>query len=85
MKWSSDGRFVYASTIAKGIGNAEHSIFKVAADGSSSTLIASIPNTDGQEWSNLDITSDGRYVVAAVVERQSDIYLLEDFDPDVAP
>lgn len=81
LQWSADGRWLYGYFIP----GQPRQISRISVDDGTVqpewTLPAEFKNIfNGQEW----LSTDGRRLVTAVVEeKSSDIWLVEDFDPDV--
>lgn len=76
LRWSPDGEYFYAYFLLQ----SPKKILKISADGSELLEIGSIPYS---QPSTLDISPDGKYVIVPLPELQSDIWILENFDPDV--
>ena len=73
--WSPDGNWIYSH--ASFGGNTVHA---VAVDGGQSRTLFTMPGT----ILGGTITPDGRKIVCSVLESKSDVWLAENFDPDVA-
>ena len=75
--WSSDGKWIYWISL----GNPTD-LLAIDAETQEQKLVANIPF----EWSlsiPSDISSDGKYLVVPRFEFQSDIWMIENFDPEV--
>ena len=81
LRWSLDGKWIYASTDPSSTGTQSVSVVKISATEGKVVPIASIPGT---ACTDVDISSDGTYIVASeFCSDRSDIYMLEGLDPDV--
>jgi TolB protein len=77
--WSPDGSGIYAR------GETEEgypAIFRIPAEGGEATLVARLPFTR-EELGWAAVTPDGRGIVCEVAREQSDIWLMENFDPEI--
>ena len=72
LKWSTDGAWIYATHSLR----SPQELVKVSVDGSVVQAIGTIP---GENIRSLDITSDGKYVIVALPEAVSDVWLVENF------
>ena len=75
IKWSSDGAWIYASTSREKTAK----IVRVAVDGSVIEDVATVP---GMEWWNVDISPDDSMFVVALPEQKSNIWMVQNFDPN---
>jgi serine/threonine protein kinase/WD40 repeat protein len=74
--WSSDGKWVY---FVQSGSRDELQLQKVAVEGGPPERVMTLP-FDKPVW-DVRMTPDAKQVVCSVVERQSDIWLVENFDP----
>ena len=70
IRWSEDGRWIYATYI----NYTPQEIVRVSLDGIEQHVIATIP---GSENANVDISSNGKHIVASLPEEFSDIWVME--------
>ena len=75
IKWSNDGNWIYAYYYLT------DKLLLFSADGGSSKTHFELPFENATYGG--DITPNGSYGVAAVEESTSDIWLMENFDPEV--
>jgi serine/threonine protein kinase len=78
LNWSKDSKWIYASNIDK----TPPEILMVSANSGLTKVIyilpyGKIPNE------HIDITPDGKTIVSAIKESNSDIWMIENFDPDL--
>ena len=76
IEWSADGKWIYAyNPVQKPI-----KILKIPASDGDPKALVTLPfdNVNG-----ISMTPDGRGIVCAVIETQSDVWLMENFDPEV--
>ena len=81
IEWSADGKWIYGwNPIEKPI-----KLVRVPATGGSATTLVTLPFEEVKfiESIGISMTPDGRSIVCAVAETQSDVWLMENFDPDV--
>jgi serine/threonine protein kinase len=75
--WSPDGQWIYYYDIPRPIG-------RVKADGSGEEIVFSLPFEKVGTHPVLSMSPDGKYVVGGFeVKTPSDIWLVENFDPDI--
>jgi len=72
--WSADGAWVYALAPSK------LELLRIPSRGGAAETHVEIPF---ERVSDIDVTPDGNRVAVAVPETQADIWLIENFDPDV--
>ncbi|MBI4363918.1 MAG: PD40 domain-containing protein [Candidatus Latescibacteria bacterium] len=72
--WSSDARWIYAWDH----GDREDRIVQIASDGSGQRVVMELPRKGN--LLNPVITPDGSRVVASIITRQTDVWLVESFD-----
>jgi Tol biopolymer transport system component len=72
--WSADGAWVYA------LKPATKSLMRIPTRGGTAETLLDIPF---ERVGDIDITPDGTRIVAAVPVTQADIWLIENFDPDL--
>jgi TolB protein len=76
--WSGDGNGIYALREIEGYA----AIIRIPAEGGEATLVARLPfRWEELKWAT--VTSDGRGIVCEVAREQSDIWLMENFDPEI--
>ena len=78
LKWSKDGEWIYASHSRK----TPADILMINARTGSTKIIFTLPPSE-VNYSNTDITPNGKVIVCAVEEANSDVWMIENFDPDV--
>ena len=81
MRWSADGKYVFVVSIGFFRGTNTSRMLAVSVEDGSYEEIASIPETGS--IMRADIAPDGKYVVFVDAESSTDIWLLENFDPEV--
>jgi Tol biopolymer transport system component len=72
--WSGDSAWVYA------VKPSTKSLMRVPAGGGKAETLLQIPF---DRVGDIDVTADGNQIVAAVPVTQADIWLIENFDPDL--
>lgn len=73
LRWSEDGNWVYAR-------DEENHLVRIPASGGDPEILLTIPLEDARIE---DITPDGSRMVVTVWESFSDLWLVDNFDPDV--
>ncbi|MFQ5641558.1 MAG: protein kinase [bacterium] len=77
IQWSADGNNIYTLDLSKN----PNEILVVPSNGRNSKTLVTMPlKNDGDDMS---MTSDGKRIVCPVNELLSDIWLMENFDPEV--
>jgi Tol biopolymer transport system component len=76
INWSSDGKQIYAVEYAKG------TIVAIPAEKGDPRTIVTLPLPAGRTLTDAAITSDGRRIAYVVMESQSDVWMIENFDPE---
>ena len=79
IEWSEDGQWIYAWEK----GQKAHKIIMVYLKSGASKPLVTLPFDRLDSWSMPTMTPDGKHIVCAVTETQSDIWLMENFDPEV--
>ena len=79
IKWSKDGKWIYAINRDK----SPHEVIMISPTTGISKLILKIPSDKIGPYMYIDISSDGKIIVAAIPETNSDVWMIENFDPDV--
>ncbi|MFQ5639154.1 MAG: protein kinase [bacterium] len=79
IEWSEDGQWIYAWDR----GQKPHKIIMVSVKSGESKTLVTLPFDRLDSWSMPTMTPDGKHIVCAVTEAQSDIWLMENFDPEV--
>ena len=75
--WSQDGEWIYYYDTPPPVN-------RVRADGSADEIVLSLPSAGVPPHPYLTMSPDARHFVTALkVETPSDIWLVENFDPDV--
>ncbi|MBK7377955.1 MAG: protein kinase [Ignavibacteriales bacterium] len=77
LEWSEDGSWIYAINSEK----TPAEILTVNAKTGLTKVIYSIPPS--RILGDVDITSDGKTIIYAIQETNSDVWMIENFDPDV--
>ncbi len=80
--WSSDGKWIYVSEPAE----AEIKILMISVENSFVKILLSLPISPGIgefQHDRFSMTPDGKYLFFEVEKRLSDVWLVENFDPDV--
>jgi eukaryotic-like serine/threonine-protein kinase len=73
--WSADGQWIYAHKHGDGV------MLRVSPLTGKAERVGAFPGTTQE--GGCDLTADRRSMVCALLERQSDAWLVEQFDPDV--
>jgi hypothetical protein len=76
INWSSDGKQIYAVELAKG------TIVAIPAEEGDPRAIVTLPLPAGRTLDYAAITSDGGRIAYVVTESQSDVWMIENFDPE---
>jgi Tol biopolymer transport system component/predicted Ser/Thr protein kinase len=71
--WSSDGKYIYAI-------DESWNIVAIQPGGGDARTIMTLPVRENQAIAGTSITPDGRRVVFAVLERRSDVWIIDNFD-----
>jgi Tol biopolymer transport system component len=75
--WSSDGKQIYAVEYEKG------TIFAIPAEKGDPRTIVTLPLLANRSLGyGARISSDGRRIAYVVTESQSDVWMIENFDPE---
>jgi Tol biopolymer transport system component len=78
LEWSTDGKWIYAwNTDVRPL-----AILKVAVDGSQAQTVVTLPFENIDSLGGISITPDGKRIVCASLEVQSEVWLMENFDPE---
>jgi len=80
--WSADGRWIYAAEEIPGT----LKIFKISIKGNQTKIILTIPFTLEQGWPKYEYVSmipDGKKFVFQVYKYHSDVWMVENFDPEM--
>ena len=78
IEWSADGKWIYYWNPGK----KPVEIMMIPAHGGKPKTYSILPFENVWEG-NISITPDGKAIVCAVIENQSDVWLMESFDPEV--
>jgi hypothetical protein len=73
--WSSDGKYVYAI-----LGTRPREVVMIRADGAENTPLIDLPLPEGFSIQGVAITPDGHRVVYTAYQRQSDVWIVQNFD-----
>ncbi len=74
--WSSDGRFVYL--IEEG---GPSIVYRIPAEGGAVEPLIDLELGEKLQWASF--AAEGRRLVAATLKTQSDVWIAQDFDPEV--
>lgn len=80
--WSVDGKWIYAAERIEGT----LKIFKISIEGNQTEIILNIPFTLEQgspKYKYVSMTPDGRQFVFPVYKYHSDVWMVENFDPEM--
>ena len=75
IEWSADGKWIYAWNREKPL-----EILKIPASGGRPETLVTLPFE--HIYPGIGMTPDGKRIVCAVVETQSDVWVMENFDPE---
>lgn len=78
IEWSADGKWICVWNPVD-----SEKIFKIPASGGEPKMVVTLPFKGKIDFYELAMTLDGRSVVCAVRESVSDVWLMENFDPEV--
>ncbi len=78
LKWSKDGKWIYAINCDK----TPADIFRLSVTTGINNVMYTLP-FDNSDPDGIDITSNGKLIVCALREINSDVWMIENFDPDV--
>ena len=76
ISWSSDGKEIYAAEVEKG------TIIAIPSEKGNPRTIVTLPLPAERTIDYAAITSDGGRVAYVVLESQSDVWIIENFDPE---
>ena len=79
LKWSKDSNWIYSINISK----TPPEILMVNANTGLTKFISTLPSNKVELNNEVDITPDGKTIVCAIEETNSDVWMIENFDPDV--
>ncbi len=83
IEWSTDGKWIYAWNILK----KPVEILMVPVNGGKPKTLVTLPfdHIESQigNGNGISMTPDGKRIVCVVVETQSDVWMMENFDPEV--
>jgi Tol biopolymer transport system component len=74
--WSSDGKYIYA------VEQGKDAIFAIPAEKGDPRTIVTLPLPAGRTLAYAAITSDGGRIAYVASESQSDVWMIENFDPE---
>ena len=77
--WSEDSKWIYAISSEKALPE----LLMINANTGNAKIIYTFPSDKIDSYSGVDISSDGKTIVCAIEERNSDVWMIENFDPDV--
>ena len=79
LKWSQDNRWIYAINSEK----LPMDILMISSSNGLTKIVYTLPSNQINRNSSVDISPDGKTIVAAIQETNSDVWMIENFDPDV--
>jgi Tol biopolymer transport system component len=79
LKWSTNGESIYAISTEKD----PYDILKISKKTGKGEIIHTLPPGKLEPPFDADITADGKIIVCALREINSDVWMIENFDPDV--
>ena len=77
--WSKDSKWIYAINSEK----TPPELLMINVNTGKAKIIFTFPSDRIDPSSGVDISSDGKTIVCAIEERNSDVWMIENFDPDV--
>jgi serine/threonine protein kinase len=77
--WSKNSKWIYAINSGK----TPREVLMVNANTMETKLVCTLPSDKIRATKNIDITPDGKTIVCAIEETISDVWMIENFDPDV--
>ena len=80
IQWSINGKWIYAW---KQGGGSPISIWMIPVDGGEPEELVTLPFEKIPPYSGISMTQDGKRIVCSVDQKISDVWLIENFDPDV--
>ncbi len=78
IEWSADGKWIYAWHLLK----KQKEILMIPVSGGESKTLVTLPFENIFE-DDISITPDGKHIICNVTESLSDVWLMENFDPEV--
>ena len=78
LKWSEDNKWIYAI-----FDKSPPEIIKISLNKELVKVIYTLPFDKIDPYADIDITSDGKTIVCAIQETNSDVWMIENFDSDV--
>ena len=81
MRWSAGGKYIFALSFGFLRGTYTSRILAISVEDGTYQEIASIP--ENSHIMGADISPDGKYVVTADTKSPTDIWMIENFDPEV--
>jgi len=79
LKWSEDGNSIYVMDFGK----TPQEILKFNINSRLTKFIYNLPPGKKATDFDIDITPDGKTIVSTIPETNSDVWMIENFDPDV--
>lgn len=79
LKWANDGKSIYAINSGKNT----QEILIINANTGEGKIIFTFPSDKIDPYEGVDISSDGKTIVCSIQETNSDVWMIENFDPDV--
>lgn len=79
LRWSEDSKWIYA--INSDITPLE--LLMINANSGKAKIVFTFPSDRIDPYSGVDVSSDGKTIVCAIQETNSDVWMIENFDPDV--
>jgi Tol biopolymer transport system component len=83
ISWSDDGRWIYIGKFDFGQSGKWATVFRVPSTGGDPEKYIQLPFDEGIDGGRITMTPDGRKFVYSKVETQTDIWIVEHFDPEV--
>jgi len=77
IEWSVDGKFIFAWDVDK----SPLKILQIPISGGEPKIHLAIPFDDVDKPQGITMTPDGKRIICSVVEVQTDVWLMENFDP----
>ena len=78
IRWSADGKWIYAWDVYK----KPAEILKIPIAGRQPQTVVTLPFDDLHDETIIDMSPDEKQIVCPVLEKQSDVWMVEKFDPE---
>ena len=79
LKWSKDNKWIYAINVEK----SPMDILMISSSNGLTKVVYTLPSNQINRHSSVDISPNGKTIIAAIQETNSDVWMIENFDPDV--